>query len=81
MGQILIRGIPDEVMGAFKERARRHGRSQEQEARLLIEEAARESESWERFARFSERMLRDLRRRGADWGDSTAEIRRDRESR
>lgn len=81
MGQILIRGIPEDVMDAFKERARRHGRSQEQEARMLIEEAARDSESWERFAEFAERMRTELGKRGADWGDSTADIRRDRDSR
>jgi plasmid stability protein len=75
MGQILIRGIPEDVMRAFKERAKRHGRSQEQEARMLIEEAARESESWERFAEFAERMREELRRRGDDWGDSTEIIR------
>jgi len=81
MGQILIRGIAEDVMLAFKERARRHGRSQEQEARLLIEEAARESESWKRFARFSEKIQRELRQRGGDYGDSTVDIRRDRDSR
>lgn len=75
MGQILIRGIPEDVMRAFKARAKRHGRSQEQEARMLIEEAARESESWERFAEFAERMREELRRRGGDWGDSTEIIR------
>jgi len=81
MGQILIRGIAEDVMKAFKERARRHGRSQEQEARMLIEEAARESESWERFGQFADRMREELRRHGGDWGDSTADIRADRDSR
>ena len=81
MAQILVRGIPEDIMMAFKERARRHGRSQEQEARLLIEEAALEPETWERFDEFSARMLRELRRRGDDYGDSTAEIRADRDSR
>jgi plasmid stability protein len=81
MGQILIRGIGDDIMKAFKERARRHGRSQEQEARLLIEEAALESSSWVRFEEFSARMQRELRRRGGDYGDSKAEIRADRDSR
>ncbi|MGD8277852.1 MAG: hypothetical protein PVH00_07490 [Gemmatimonadota bacterium] len=75
MGQILIRGISEDVMKAFKERAKRHGRSQEQEARMLIEEAARESESWERFAEYAQRMRDELRRRGGDWGDSTEIIR------
>jgi plasmid stability protein len=81
MGQILIRGLAEDVMQAFKERARRNGRSQEQEARMLIEEAVRESESWERFAKFAERTRRELVRRGGDFGDSTREIREDRDSR
>ena len=81
MAQILVRGIADDVMRAFKERARRHGRSQEQGARLLIEEAALESEGWERFEKFSARMLRELRRGGEAYGDSTREIRADRDSR
>ena len=81
MGQILIRGIPDDVMASFKERALRHGRSQEQEARLVIEEAARESENVAQFAEFSRRMMARLKRRGDDWGDSTAIIRRFRDRR
>ena len=48
---------------------------------MLVEEAARESESWERFAEFAERMREELRSRGGDWGDSAAEIRADRDSR
>lgn len=75
MGQILIRGIDDDVMTAFKARARKHGRSQEQEARLLIEQAAHESESWDRFVKFSERMQRELGQRGKEWGNSTEIIR------
>jgi hypothetical protein len=65
-------------MEAFRERARRRGRSVEQEVRLLIERSAAEDVAMERFVRKSERMLRTLRERGGTYGDSAREIRRDR---
>jgi plasmid stability protein len=79
MGQILIRNLSDEVMRAFKARARRRGRSQEQEARMLVEEAAREEQVWADFLKFADRMRERLRARGKDFGDSTREIRRSRD--
>ena len=59
-------------MEAFKERARRRGRSVEQEVRLLIERAAAEDLAMERFVRKSERMLRTLRERGGSWRSYSA---------
>jgi plasmid stability protein len=78
MGQILIRGIEDHVLVEFKERARSHGRSQEQEARMLIEEAAREHRALREFLAFARRNLRELRREDADYGEAATEIRADR---
>ena len=37
MGQILIRNVPDATIDIYKERARRKGRSLEQELRDLLE--------------------------------------------
>lgn len=37
MGQILIRNVPDATIEIYKERARRNGRSLEQEIRDLLE--------------------------------------------
>jgi plasmid stability protein len=78
VAQLVVRGIDDDLMEAFKERARRRGRSVEQEVRLLIERAAAEDLAMERFVRKSERMLRALRERGGSYGDTAREIRRDR---
>jgi len=42
MAQIVVRGIDDEAMQAFREQARSRGVSTEQAVRELIERAARE---------------------------------------
>jgi plasmid stability protein len=78
MAQLLIRGIDDDVLEAFRARARRLGRSQEQEARMLIEQAARAEGAWHKLARESERILRRLQRSGGDYGDSVEDLRADR---
>jgi plasmid stability protein len=78
MGQILIRNIPEETMQAFKERAARRGRSQEQEARMLIESAVQEDRSWQEFIVFTRRMRQQLTRRGVS-GDAARDVRADRD--
>jgi plasmid stability protein len=40
MAQILIRNLDAKVVKQLKERAKRHGRSLESEARILLEQAA-----------------------------------------
>ncbi len=40
MARILIRNLDTEVVSCLKERARRHGRSLEEEARLILTNAA-----------------------------------------
>ena len=82
MAQIVVRGIDDDIMRRFKERAKKQGKSAEQAVRELIEGAAREDASeddW--FARanaFRERMHRKY---GAQDIDSADLIREDRDSR
>ena len=41
MAQVLVRNLPDQVVGAFKRRAREHGVSLEQELRDVLTAAAR----------------------------------------
>ncbi len=40
MAQILIRGLNDETVRRLRERARRHGRSLQKEAKLILTRAA-----------------------------------------
>jgi len=75
MPDILVRGLDSETVRRLKERARRHGRSLQGEARLLLERAAGAApeqvaamlDGWkERFA-------------GRRFGDSADLVREDRE--
>lgn len=79
MGQILVRGIPETDMDALDERARRLGRSREQEVRLLIARAAAEERGWAEFRRRSEELRARLA--GRSFGDSTDLVRSDRVAR
>ena len=50
MGQILIRQLDDDVKAKLQERARRHGRSTEEEVREILRNAVRdENEAPERL--------------------------------
>jgi len=76
MAQMIVRNLPDEVLGAFKELARVQGLSQEEAARRLIE---REVESHDRRANFLRRVeaiQERWRREGRTFSDSTEIIRR-----
>ncbi len=42
MGQLLVRDLPLELVGALRRRAARHGRSVEAEHRLILHEALRQ---------------------------------------
>lgn len=82
MAQIVVRGIDEEIMRRFKERAKKQGKSAEQAVRELIEGAAREEArkaGWfEEAMAFSERLYEK-------YGESDIsvvdDIREDRESR
>ncbi len=75
MAQILIRDLDDETVKRLKERARRHGRSLQGEAKLILAQAAG----------LSLREARELARQwqqklaGRPFPDSTELIREDRQ--
>ena len=78
MGQIVVRGIPEEDMDALDERARRLGRSREGEVRLLIARAAAEERGWTELGERANALRERLA--GRSLGDSTDLIRRDRDA-
>ena len=82
MAQIIVRGIDDDVMRRFKDRAKKQGKSAEQAVRELIEKAAdddQEEQDWFTRARqFREAMYRKYGDQGIDSADL---IREDRDSR
>jgi plasmid stability protein len=77
MPQLLVRGVPEDVVEALKRRAAEHGRSAEAEHRLILEEAlkARRAGFWGRAAKLREET------RGKITGDSSDLIREDRDRR
>ena len=60
MSQILIRDIPQDVVDNLKERARRHRRSLQAEARLILEEAVDRTEAVRRLAASADRIRKSL---------------------
>lgn len=83
MGQLLVRGIEDEVIARLKERAMSNGRSVEAEHREILRSVLDDGEAW-RYDR--EALKRDLARLRAETagrgGPTGAElIREDRDSR
>jgi antitoxin FitA len=56
MPQLLVRGIPREIVEALKRRAAEHGRSAEAEHRTILEEALRAGRAgfWQRAAALRE---------------------------
>ena len=77
MTRILIRGIPEADMAALEARARRLGRSREQEVRELIARAATEERGWAEHARRSAEWRARLA--GRALSGSTDLVREDRE--
>lgn len=45
MAQILVRNLEDQVKGRLQHRAKRHGRSMEEEAREILRDALKEEEA------------------------------------
>lgn len=76
MAQMTVRNIDDGCMKRLKERARLNKRSLEAEVRDILEKAARPGR--EEFFEWSREFRNRLRHRYT--GDSTAEIRQDRDS-
>lgn len=79
MGQIIVRGIPEGDMKALDARARRLGRSREQEVRLLISRLAEEERAWAEHVRKSKEWRQRLE--GRDFPALEGMIREDREGR
>ena len=82
MAQIVVRGIDDQLMKAFKARAKAEGKSAEQAVRDLIEQAAQEHERrdvwFERINAFREEQMQKY---GAFETSAVDLIREDRDSR
>jgi plasmid stability protein len=76
MAQLLVRGLDAETIDRLKERAKRHRRSLQGEAKLILEEAARQM-SMEEARRAAERIRNSLE--GRAFSDSADLIREDRE--
>lgn len=77
MPQLLVRGVPEDVVEALKRRAAEHGRSAEAEHRIILEEILRprRADFWERAARLRAET------RGRHLTDLTELIRRHRDKR
>ena len=77
MPQLLVRGVPQDVVEALKRRATEHGRSAEAEHRIILEQALQAGRAgfWERAAELREEM------RGRKLTNSTDLIRQDRDER
>lgn len=79
MGNMSIRNLDEDVMRRLKDRASRHGRSMEEEARTILSEAVKPSrEEW--IARL-DALRNGLQEKHGTFPDSTALIREDRDSR
>ncbi|HLI67686.1 MAG TPA: Arc family DNA-binding protein [Caulobacteraceae bacterium] len=77
MAQLLVRGVPRDVVDALKRRASSHGRSAEAEHREILETALRAGRS--DFRELAAKLRRETK--GRIQGDSAALIREDRDRR
>ena len=77
MAQVLVRDLDEATVERLKERARRHGRSLQREAKAILEEAANAPTMAEARAAAAERVRR--RFAGRVFSDSAELIREDRE--
>ena len=76
MANVLIRNIPEEVMDRFKNMARSHKRSLQQELRVVLEKTVDQS-STGIFQKASD-LRRKLRRKAVRFTDSARLLREDR---
>lgn len=76
MAQLLVRDLDPEIVERLKQRAKRHNRSLQGEARLILEEAAR-GVSMEEAREVAERIRKSLA--GTMLSDSAELIREDRD--
>ena len=78
MSDLLLRDIPDSVIEVLTRRAQKHGRTLQQELRVLLALAALEPEGLN-SAQVAETARASLARSGRDFGDSVDDLRADRE--
>lgn len=79
MAQLLVRDVPDHIAAELKKRAEKNGRSAEAEHRVILEEAltTKKADAWAEI----DRAYAELKESGRVFGDSTAMVRQDRDSR
>ena len=77
VARLFIEDVAEATVAKLKDRASHHGRSLQQELKLILEEAARQNsaESWEAIHQFRRR----LQESGRVFSDSTDLLREDRE--
>lgn len=81
MAQIVVRGIAEEDVKVLDARAKRHGRSREEEVRRLIAETVADERAWRSFFRRAEALRERVRKRYGTLRDSAELIREDRDVR
>ncbi len=79
MAQLLVRGLDESVIRRLKARAKRHARSLEAEARVILTDAEPDPEALARALAFADEMRRATA--GKIKGDSADIIRRARDRR
>jgi plasmid stability protein len=77
MAQLLVRGVPRDIVEALKRQASNHGRSAEAEHRAILEKALKAGR--EAFRARASRLREETR--GRIVGESASLIREDRDSR
>ncbi len=78
MAQLLVRGLEPETVERLKQRAKRHRRSLQGEAKLILEDAAQKV-SMEEARAIAEKWRKRLAATGKKFSDSAELIREDRE--
>lgn len=83
MPSVLIRNLDETTVCALKERAAKNGRSVQQELHAIVaaavEQEAYLAHKWRAYEN-AHRLKEELRATGRDFGDSTLDIRADRDS-
>lgn len=77
MSQLLIPDVAESLLQQLQQRAARHGRSVEAEARVILEDALRTDpdQIWAEV----DAIYNELAATGRDFGDSVQDLREDRE--
>ena len=78
MAQLLVRNIEPEIINRLKQRAKRHHRSLQGEAKLILEDAAQKV-SMEEAGAIAGKWRKRLAATGRKFSDSAELIREDRE--